>query len=93
MGNADNSDHDLLRRVAQDVGYLRQEFDKVSNGTGFNRCVERLGLIENIKVQVERHEKRFLWQDRLVISTLVVLVIKWLWTYGWPTIDTIMPLG
>jgi len=38
-------DHDLLLEIHAKLANFYEEFRRVSNGTGFNRCVERMERI------------------------------------------------
>ena len=52
------SDHDLLVKLHAKFDSLWEEFRRVSNGTGFPRCAERLGKLDNLENQCRALHKR-----------------------------------
>ena len=51
------SDHDLLLRLISKFDAFYDEFRRVSNGTGFPRCAERLARIEALEDDLKEARK------------------------------------
>lgn len=54
---SDTSDHDLLLRLISKFDSFYDEFRRVSNGTGFPRCAERLARIEALEKELAESQK------------------------------------
>lgn len=66
---------DLLVRIDEQVGRLRKDLDRVSNGVGFPRCAERLQRIEGMGHSIESVRNSYIWLRNLVVSGLVALLL------------------
>lgn len=55
---SDTSDHDLLVELLAKFDSFYEEFRRVSNGTGFPRCAERLARIEALEKDLEDFKKQ-----------------------------------
>ena len=80
------SDHDLLLRLISKFDAFYDEFRRVSNGTGFPRCAERLAYmkaleedLKTLKADLEALKAKLWWVVGLVITSFmgfIVLAIK-----------------
>lgn len=52
------NDHDLLIQLLEKVENLIKAFDKVSNGTGFPRCVGRAMELEALNIKTTALDKK-----------------------------------
>lgn len=55
---SNQSDHDLLVALRAEFKTFYEEFRRVSNGTGFPRCVERRGELEAARKEAANAHKR-----------------------------------
>lgn len=75
------SDHDLLLKLHTKLDLLYEEFRRVSNGTGFPRCVERLGRLESAEKAIvaahrrlDRVQNRAWWAAGLAVTTGITVL-------------------
>lgn len=54
----DTPDHDLLVRLVNKLEMFYEEFRRVSNGSGFPRCAERLNRITTLERDLQTAHKR-----------------------------------
>lgn len=70
------NDHDLLIEIHAQLTALTEEFRRVSNGTGFPRCAERLPRIKALEEEVKNLKAKLWWSYGLALTTLLGLVIS-----------------
>jgi hypothetical protein len=65
----------LLIQIEQKLDNLIKAFDKVSNGTGFPRCVERLERVKRLEHDVIEIKTRKVQFDTWLMRTTWVVII------------------
>lgn len=74
-------DHELLIRIDEKLDGLQTQFDKVSNGTGFPRCVERNERLKAVEAAIKKQKDSQKWAWRSILTAGIGLVAKTLWDY------------
>lgn len=71
---SDTSDHDLLVELLAKFDSFYEEFRRVSNGTGFPRCAERLARIEALEKDLDALKARLWWAFGIIATQAVGLI-------------------
>lgn len=83
---SETTDHDLLVKLVAKFDSFYEEFRRVSNGTGFPRCAERLAHLEAAEAEIEtlhgridKANARFWWLLTFGIgqaAAFILLLVK-----------------